>query len=68
MQHNAKAISVLHCALNPNEFNRISACKSAKEIWMKLQVAHEGTSEVRETKINMSFMTMSYLKWIQMKI
>jgi len=53
MQLNAKAINVLYCALDPNEFNRISACKSAKEIWDKLQVAHEGTNEVRETKMNM---------------
>ena len=29
MQLNAKAISVLYCALDPSEFNRISACKSA---------------------------------------
>ena len=35
MQLNAKAISVLYCALDPNEFNRISAYKSAKEIWDK---------------------------------
>ena len=53
LQLNAKAISVLYCALDPSEFNRISACKSAKEIWDKLKVAHEGTSEVRETKMNM---------------
>ena len=67
MQLNAKAISALHCALDPTEFNRISACKSAKEIWTKLLIAHEGTSEVRETRMNM-LMTVNYLKWIKMKI
>ena len=41
MQLNAKAISILYCALDLSEFNRISACKSAKEIWDKLQVAYE---------------------------
>ena len=53
MQLNAKAISVLYCALDPSELNRISACKSSKDIWMKLQVAYEETNEVRETKMNM---------------
>ena len=52
MQLNSKAISILYCALEPNEFNRISACTSAKEIWDKLKVAHEGTDEVRENKLN----------------
>ena len=32
VQVNFKAISTLHCALNPTEFNRISTCKTAKEI------------------------------------
>ena len=32
VQVNFKAINTLHCALNPTEFNRISTCKTAKEI------------------------------------
>ena len=40
-----KAINTLHCALNPTEFNRISTCKTAKEIWDKLKVTHERTSQ-----------------------
>ena len=32
IQTNFKVINNLHCALNPTEFNRISTCKSAKEI------------------------------------
>ena len=31
-QLNAKAMNVLYCALDANEFNRISTCASAKEI------------------------------------
>ena len=46
-----KAINTLHCAMNPTEFNRISTCKTAKEIWDKLKVTHEGTSQVKESKI-----------------
>ena len=52
-QLNDKAISVLYCALSVNEFNRISSCSSAKEIWDQLEVTHEGINQVKETKINM---------------
>ena len=51
VQVNYKAINTLHCALNPTEFNRIFTCKTAKEIWDKLKVTHEGTSQVKESKI-----------------
>lgn len=53
VQLNAKAMNMLYCALDPAEFNRISACESAKEIWDKLEVTHEGTNQVKESKINM---------------
>nr|XP_029122333.1 girdin-like [Elaeis guineensis] len=52
-QLNAKAINVLYCSLNVHKFNRISTCISAKEIWDKLDVTHEGTSQVKESKINL---------------
>ena len=51
VQVNYKAINTLHCALNPTEFNRISTCKTVKEIWDKFKVTHEGTSQVKESKI-----------------
>ena len=51
-QLNTKAINVLYCALNVNEFNRISTCNSAKEIWDRLEVTHEGISQVKESKIS----------------
>ena len=50
VQVNFKAINTLYCALNPTEFNQISMCKTAKEIWDKLKVTHEGTSQVKESK------------------
>ncbi|XP_075084926.1 uncharacterized protein LOC142168160 [Nicotiana tabacum] len=31
----------------------ISACQSAKEIWEALQTAHEGTTQVKESEIDM---------------
>ncbi|XP_038895919.1 uncharacterized protein LOC120084093 [Benincasa hispida] len=50
---NAKAMNCLFCVLCPNEFNQISACNSAKEIWDMLKVTHEGTNQVKESKISM---------------
>ena len=50
---NLKAINTLHCALNPTEFNRISTYKIVKEIWDKLRVTHEGTTQVKESKITL---------------
>ena len=41
---NAKAMNVLYCALDSTKFNRIFTCSTAKEIWNKLEVTHEGTS------------------------
>ena len=51
IQINFKAINTLHCALNPTKFNRILTCKTAKEIWDKLRVTHEGTTQVKKSKI-----------------
>ena len=31
----------------------MSSCKSAKQMWERLEVTHEGTTQVKETKINM---------------
>ena len=41
---NYRAINLLYCGLSTDEFNRISSCRSAKEIWDKLVVTYEGTS------------------------
>ena len=52
MQSNAKAMNILYCAFDPNEYNRIFTCESTKEIGDRLEVTHEGTSQVKESKIN----------------
>nr|CAN74868.1 hypothetical protein VITISV_002411 [Vitis vinifera] len=51
-QLNAKAVFTLQCAMDRNEYNRICQCKSAKEIWRLLEITHEGTNQVKESKIN----------------
>ena len=52
-QLNAKAMHTLFYALRASEYNRVSLCENAKEVWDKLQVTHEGTNRVKETKIGM---------------
>ena len=52
-QLNTKAMNLLYYALSASEYNRIFTCTSAKEIWDKLEVTHEGTNQVKESKINM---------------
>ena len=48
---NCKAMSVLYCGLSRNEFNHISSCLTAQQIWLRLEVIHMGTSEVKKTRI-----------------
>ena len=50
---NARANNTLICVFCPEKFNCVSTCKTAKEIWHKLKVTHEGTKQVKETKINL---------------
>ncbi|XP_070050157.1 uncharacterized protein [Nicotiana tomentosiformis] len=49
-EKNAKAKKWLVCGLGPDEYNRIQSCTTAKEIWDTLQVAHEGTAQVKRSK------------------
>ncbi|GAV73335.1 UBN2 domain-containing protein, partial [Cephalotus follicularis] len=53
LQLNSKAKHVLFCAVGPNEFNQISSCDSAKEMWDLLEVTYEGMNQVKESKISM---------------
>ncbi|GAV68156.1 UBN2 domain-containing protein, partial [Cephalotus follicularis] len=53
LQLNSKAKHVLFCAVGPNEFNQISSCDSAKQMWDLLEVTYEGTNQVKESKISM---------------
>ncbi|XP_070004926.1 WEB family protein At5g16730, chloroplastic-like [Nicotiana sylvestris] len=41
------------CDIGPDEYNRVSACDTAKEIWEALQTAYEGTTQVKQSKIDM---------------
>ena len=48
----SKAINALFCAMDKNEFNRVSTSTSAFSIWHTLEVTHEGTSKVKDSKIS----------------
>ncbi|VFQ83819.1 unnamed protein product [Cuscuta campestris] len=54
----AKAINMLYCAVNPDNYRKRSCCTTAKEMWDKLEVTYEGTDQVREAKID--FLTQEY--------
>ncbi|XP_075076493.1 uncharacterized protein LOC142163139 [Nicotiana tabacum] len=58
VEKNFRAKNILVCEIGPNEYNRISACETAKEIWEALQIAHEGTTQVKQSKIDM--LTIEY--------
>ncbi|GAV67710.1 UBN2 domain-containing protein, partial [Cephalotus follicularis] len=50
---NAKAKHIIICAINSCNFNRVSYCISAKEMWDRLEVTYEGTNQVKEAQIRM---------------
>ncbi|VFQ84544.1 unnamed protein product [Cuscuta campestris] len=64
VENYAKAINMLYCAVNPDDYRKISCCTTAKEMWDKLEVTYEGTDQVREAKID--FLTHEY-KMFRMK-
>ncbi|XP_070045886.1 uncharacterized protein [Nicotiana tomentosiformis] len=53
IEKNFRAKKILVYGIGADEYNRISACQSAKELWEALQTAHEGTTQVKQSKIDM---------------
>nr|XP_016473148.1 PREDICTED: uncharacterized protein LOC107795086 [Nicotiana tabacum] len=54
-EKNAKAKKWLICGLGPDEYYRIQDCSTAKQIWDTVQVAHEGTSQVKRSRETLLF-------------
>ena len=50
---NTKAMNVLYYALDANKFNKIFTYIFAKKICDRLEITHEGTNQIKESKINM---------------
>ncbi|CAL9113183.1 unnamed protein product [Musa textilis] len=49
---NAKAMNALYCSLEKTKFNRISTCETTFDIWHTLEITHEETSRVKDSKVN----------------
>jgi hypothetical protein len=49
--NNSKAKNALLNGLGDTVFTKVAHCKSAKEIWDKLQNIYEGDSKVKATKL-----------------
>lgn len=47
IENNYKENKILMCDIRPNEYNKISASQTTNEIWDSLQIAHEGTIQVK---------------------
>ncbi|XP_075079682.1 uncharacterized protein LOC142164833 [Nicotiana tabacum] len=45
VQVNNKARNLLHNAISGEEYEKISSCDTAKEMWDKLEVTYEGTTK-----------------------
>jgi hypothetical protein len=50
-QNNSKAKNALLNGLSETIFTKVAHCKSAKDIWDKLQNIYEGYSKVKEAKL-----------------
>ncbi|KAF3679689.1 hypothetical protein FXO37_03731 [Capsicum annuum] len=48
LKKNAKTKKILVYELGPSEYNRVSTCTTAKQIWDALVNAHEGTSQANK--------------------
>ncbi|XP_075108830.1 uncharacterized protein LOC142180682 [Nicotiana tabacum] len=53
VEKNYRAKKILVYGIGPDEYNRVSACDSGKEIWEALKTSHEGTTQVKQSKIDM---------------
>ena len=51
--YNFKALNVIFATIDVNQFKLISACESARKAWIMLENAHEGTSAVKISKLQM---------------
>jgi hypothetical protein len=53
LNSNARAMNSLLNGLCSTKLRKVSACTSAKQIWDTIRVSHEGTSKVREIKLDL---------------
>ncbi|VFQ76168.1 unnamed protein product [Cuscuta campestris] len=47
IENNAKAINILYCAVNLDDYRKISCCSTTKDMWDKLEITYEGGQRKR---------------------
>jgi len=52
VQYDLKAGNIPISSLGVNEYHSISHCKTSQDMWDALETLHEGTDEVKQSKIN----------------
>jgi hypothetical protein len=62
---NSKARLFLSCALSMEESERVDECDTAKKVWDTLKVHHEGTSHVKETRIDIGVRKFEIFEMIE---
>ncbi|KAI5683327.1 hypothetical protein M9H77_04555 [Catharanthus roseus] len=66
MTLNYQTMNILSCVLDVNEYNRVSVCDSAHDMWKLLEVTYEGTNQVKESKLAfMEHLVADYPKAIE---
>ena len=49
---NAKVLNQLLCAIDRDQVSKLPECGNAYDLWKSLEMVNEGTSQVKESKIN----------------
>ena len=52
VQYDLKARNILISFLGVNEYHSVCHCRTAKHMWDSLETFHEGTNDVKQSKIN----------------
>jgi len=67
VQYNLKARNILIPSLGVNEYHFVSHCKNAKDMWDALETFHEGTDEVKQSKVNSLVQQYELFAWKMVK-
>nr|XP_033510217.1 uncharacterized protein LOC117274990 [Nicotiana tomentosiformis] len=67
IEKNFRTKQIFVCGIGLDEYNRISTCQSAKEIWEALQKTHKGKTQVKSRRSTCSPLNYPLLKQDQYK-
>ena len=65
---NAKAQYALTQALNDDDLSRVINCKSIYEVWNDLIITHEGTLQIKRSKIDLLRSQYENFSCLKMKV